>query len=84
MPALQEFSFACCSPLQPSLRPKPIVCSRTAGLSLKPLVPIAPGAFVVAGSLGEWMFVVENARAARIVNLRRFAVLVWTRVESPR
>ena len=51
---------------------------------LKPLIPLAPDAFVVSGSLGEWVFVVENGKAARIVNLRKFAVLVWTRVEATR
>jgi hypothetical protein len=51
---------------------------------LKPLIPLAPDAFVVSGSLGEWVFVVENGKAARIVNLRKFAVLVWTRFEATR
>jgi ketosteroid isomerase-like protein len=49
---------------------------------LKPLVPLAPDAFVLSGSLGEWVFVMENGRAVRLVNLRKLAVLVWTRVES--
>lgn len=47
---------------------------------LKPLVPLTPDAFVLSGSLGEWLFVVENDKATRIVNLRKFATLVWTRV----
>lgn len=46
---------------------------------LRPLVPLTPEAFVLSGSLGEWVFVVENGKAMRIVNLRKFAVLVWTR-----
>lgn len=46
------------------------------------LIPLAPDAFVLTGSLGEWIFVVENGRASRVVNLRKFAVLVWTRVEE--
>jgi len=49
--------------------------------NLRPLVPLAPAVFVVSGSLGEWIFVVENGKATRIVNRRKFAVLVWTRVE---
>jgi ketosteroid isomerase-like protein len=49
---------------------------------LRRLVPLTPTAFVVSGSLGEWLFVVEDGRAARVVNLRKFAVLVWTRVEG--
>jgi len=51
---------------------------------LRRLIPLTPDAFVLSGSLGEWVFVVENGRAARIVNLRKFAVLVWTRVEATR
>jgi hypothetical protein len=31
---------------------------------------------------GAWFFVVENGTAARLLNLRKFAVLVWTRVEA--
>jgi ketosteroid isomerase-like protein len=51
---------------------------------LRPLVPLTPDAFVLSGSLGEWVFVVENGRAARILNLRKHAVLTWTRVAAPR
>ena len=51
---------------------------------LRRLVPLTPDAFVVSGSLGEWVFVVENGKGARILNLRKFAVLVWTRVEATR
>lgn len=50
---------------------------------LRPLVPLTPDAFVQSGSLGEWLFVVENGRAPRLVNLRKFSTLVWTRVEPP-
>ncbi len=49
---------------------------------LRPLIPLTPDAFVVSGSLGEWVFVVENGKAARILDLRKLAVLVWTRVEA--
>jgi len=49
---------------------------------LRPLIPLTPDSFVVSGSLGEWVFVVENGKAIRILNLRKFAVLVWTRVEA--
>jgi hypothetical protein len=48
---------------------------------LRPLIPLTPDVFVLSGSLGEWMFVVENGSATRIVNLRKFEPLVWTRVE---
>src|SRR5262249_19934803 len=51
---------------------------------MKPLVPLTPDSFVLSGSLGEWMFVVEKGTATRIVNLRKFEPLVWTRVtEGP-
>lgn len=46
---------------------------------LKPFVPVTSEAFVLSGSLGEWLFVVENGEATRIVNLRKFEPLVWTR-----
>jgi hypothetical protein len=49
---------------------------------LKRLIPLSPVAFVRSGSLGEWIFVVEDGKATRIVNLRKFGVLVWTRVEG--
>jgi hypothetical protein len=52
------------------------------GSTPRPLVPLSPTAFVQQGRLGEWLFVVEDGRATRIVNVRKFAVLVWTRVES--
>ncbi len=54
-----------------------------AGSTPRPFVPVAPDAFVLSGSLGEWLFVREGGRVARVVNLRKFAVLVWTRVEGP-
>lgn len=37
---------------------------------------------MASGSLGEWVFVVEKGKAARLVNLRKFAVLAWSRVET--
>ena len=49
---------------------------------LKPFIPLTPDAFVLTGSLGEWMFVVENDAATRIVNLRKFEPLIWTRVHE--
>jgi hypothetical protein len=49
---------------------------------LRPLIPLTSHAFVLSGSLGEWHFVVENGRATRILNLRKFAPLVWTRVDG--
>ena len=47
---------------------------------LKPLIPLTPEAFVLSGSLGEWLFVVEKGKATRIVNFRKFEPLIWTRV----
>jgi len=50
---------------------------------LSPLVPMAPNVFVVSGKLGEWIFVTdETGKATRIVDLRKFEPLIWTRVES--
>jgi hypothetical protein len=50
---------------------------------LRPLIPLAPNAFVLSGSLGEWIFVTdESGRTNRIVSYRKFAPLVWTRVDS--
>lgn len=49
---------------------------------LRPLIPLASHAFVLSGSLGELHFVVEDGRATRILSLRKFAPLVWTRVEG--
>jgi hypothetical protein len=63
------------------LRDGRLVGGRDPG-SLRPLVPLTPHSFVLSGSLGEWLFVVENGRATRILNLRKFAPLVWTRVEG--
>lgn len=65
-----------------SLRDGTLYGGRT-GSTPKPFVPVAPDAFVLSGSLGEWLFVRESGRAVRVVNLRKFAVLVWTRVEGP-
>lgn len=48
---------------------------------LRPLIPLTPDVFALSGSLGDWHFVVENGRATRILNLRKLAPLVWTRVE---
>ena len=49
---------------------------------LRPLLPLAPNVFVRSGSLGEWIFVVDaSGRATAIVNYRKFAPLLWTRVD---
>jgi hypothetical protein len=49
---------------------------------LRPLIPLTPDAFVVSGSLGEWLFVTEKGRAVRILDFRKFEPLVWTRVDD--
>ena len=50
-------------------------------VALKPLIPLTPDAFVLEGSLGEWVFVVdEDRKAVRILNFRKFEPLVWTRI----
>ena len=49
---------------------------------LRPLIPLTPTSFVLQGSLGEWLFVVErDGTASRIVDFRKFEPLVWTRVK---
>ncbi len=49
---------------------------------LERLIPLAPDAFVVSGMLGDWIFVPdEHGRASRIVWLRKFEPIVWTRVD---
>ena len=49
---------------------------------LKRLIPLTPDTFVLEGSLGEWLFVVgADGKATKIVNLRKFEPLVWTRVD---
>jgi hypothetical protein len=48
---------------------------------LKPFIPLTPTAFVLQGSLGDWLFVVgPNGKATAIVDFRKFEPLVWTRV----
>ena len=51
--------------------------------NLRLLIPLTPEAFVLSGSLGEWIFVSENGKGVRIVNFRKFEPLVWTRVDDP-
>jgi hypothetical protein len=49
---------------------------------LRPFIPLTPTSFVLQGSLGEWLFVVEHdGKASRIVDFRKFEPLVWTRIE---
>jgi hypothetical protein len=51
---------------------------------LQPLIPLNPDAFVVSGSLGEWLFVAgADGKARHVVNFRKFEPLVWTRVGDP-
>jgi hypothetical protein len=49
---------------------------------LRPLIPLTPVAFVLEGSLGELLFDTDGGggRPSRIVELRKFEPLVWTRV----
>jgi len=49
--------------------------------ALRQLIPMTATAFVLKGSLGEWLFVTDaQGRGTRIVNLRKFEPLVWSRV----
>ncbi|KAA6464832.1 nuclear transport factor 2 family protein [Acidobacteria bacterium AB60] len=48
---------------------------------LKRLIPIGPNVFTREGSLGEWVFCLdEKGKATKIVELRKFEPLVWTAV----
>jgi uncharacterized protein DUF4440 len=50
---------------------------------LRPFIPLAPNVFTLKGALGEWIFVMESGKpAAKVVHLRKFEPLVWTRVEE--
>lgn len=50
---------------------------------LRAFIPLTPDAFVLTGSLGEWMFVTDTkGQVTHILELRKFGPLVWTRVES--
>jgi hypothetical protein len=49
---------------------------------LRPLIPLTSNAFVVSGSLGEWIFMTnDSGRATGILNFRKFEPLLWSRVE---
>jgi hypothetical protein len=49
--------------------------------NLRPFIALTPTAFVLSGRLGEWLFVTDGrGLATRVVNLRKFAPLVWNRV----
>lgn len=49
---------------------------------LRLLLPLTPDAFVVQGTLGEWIFVREGGKVVRILDFRKFEPLVWTRVDE--
>jgi hypothetical protein len=50
---------------------------------LRSLIPLTPDAFVLSGSLGEWIFVTEKGAVTHVLNFRKFEPLVWTRVDAP-
>ena len=49
---------------------------------LRQFIPLTPDAFVLSGSLGEWIFVTEKGAVTHILNFRKFEPLVWTRVDA--
>jgi hypothetical protein len=50
---------------------------------LHPLVPLTPQAFVLSGSLGDWIFVLgKDGKATHILDFRKFEPLRWTRVSD--
>lgn len=50
---------------------------------LRQLIPLAPNAFVLSGSLGEWFFVTEKGAVTHLLSFRKLEPLVWTRVHAP-
>ena len=46
---------------------------------LRQFIPLAPNAFVLSGSLGEWIFVADKGAVTHVLNFRKFEPLVWTR-----
>lgn len=49
---------------------------------LKAFIPLTPNAFVLSGSLGEWIFVQDpKGTVTHILDFRKFEPLVWTRVD---
>jgi hypothetical protein len=50
---------------------------------LAPLIPMATNVFVRRGSSGELIFISDaNGDATRIIDLRKFQPLIWTRVPT--
>lgn len=49
---------------------------------LRQFIPLAPNAFVLSGTLGEWIFVTDKGAVTHVLNFRKFEPLVWTRVEG--
>ena len=49
---------------------------------LRQFIPLAPNAFVLSGSLGEWIFVTDKGAVSHVLNFRKFEPLVWSRVEG--
>ncbi|HEV8268773.1 MAG TPA: nuclear transport factor 2 family protein, partial [Thermoanaerobaculia bacterium] len=48
---------------------------------LRRMIPLAPDAFVVSGSLGEWIFVTDDkGRVVGLMDFRKFEPLYWTRL----
>ncbi len=63
------------------LRDGTLVGGRTPG-KLRPLIPLTSTAFVLEGSLGELLFDADaSGRVTRIVEIRKFEPLVWSRVK---
>jgi hypothetical protein len=49
---------------------------------LRQFIPLAPNAFVLSGSLGEWIFVTDKGAVTHVLSFRKFEPLVWTRVDG--
>jgi uncharacterized protein DUF4440 len=49
---------------------------------LRQLIPLAPNVFVLSGTLGEWIFVMDKGAVSHVLSFRKFEPLVWTRVDA--
>ena len=49
---------------------------------LRQFIPLAPNVFVLSGSLGEWIFVMDKGAVSHLLSFRKFEPLVWTRVAA--
>jgi hypothetical protein len=49
---------------------------------LRRFIPLAPNVFVLSGSLGEWIFVMDKGTVSHVLSFRKLEPLVWTRLAA--